>query len=174
MIKITNVYLIGLMTASLLVGCGGGGSDSDKTETTEQAENAGDTESTNDDTQPVEGENGTGGDTQIPTAPPTPTPTPMPTTQPTSTAKTFNANVMPVLEAKCKSCHGDEGKFTITTASATYANISDLKGSVVASGQYLLDKGSQSISHGGGLQIATTSAEYATIKSWVDAGADFN
>lgn len=172
MIKITNAYLIGLMTASLLVGCGGGGSDSDKTETTEQAENAGDTESTNDDTQPVEGENGTGGDTQIPTAPPTPTP--MPTTQPTSTAKTFNANVMPVLEAKCKSCHGDEGKFTITTASATYANISDLKGSVVASGQYLLDKGSQSISHGGGLQIATTSAEYATIKSWVDAGADFN
>ena len=170
MIKITNAYLIGLMTASLLAGCGGGGSDSDSTGTTEQVENTGNTESANDGSQPVEGENGTGGDTQTPTAPPTPAPT----TQPTPAAKTFSANVMPVLEAKCKSCHGDNGRFTITTASATYANISDLKGSVAAAGQYLLDKGSNSISHGGGLQIATTSAEYATIKSWVDAGADFN
>ena len=81
---------------------------------------------------------------------------------------------MPVLEAKCKSCHGIEGKFEITTPSATYANISDLQSPITAAGKYLLDKGSNSVSHGGGLQIATSSAEYATIKSWVDAGADLN
>ena len=170
MIKISNAYLIGLITASLLIGCGGGGSDSDNTGTTEQAENAGNTESTNEGSQPVEGENGTGGDSQLPTAPPTPAPT----TTPAPMAKTFTANVMPVLEAKCKSCHGTNGRFEITTPSATYANISDLQSSIAVAGKYLLDKGSNSVSHGGGLQIATSSAEYATIKSWVDAGADLN
>ena len=156
MIKLTNVYLIGLLTAGLLVGCGGGSdNDNEANEATEQSEGT----ETN---QPVEPNEGTGGST-----PATPPPA-------TASAKTFTANVMPVLEAKCKSCHGDNGNFTITTASATYANISDLKASVTEAGKYLHDKGSNTVGHGGGAVISTGSAEYATIKSWVDSGADFN
>jgi len=156
MTHIKNAYLIGLMTAGLLItGCGGGGSnsDNDKNEATEQHENE----------SSEQQENSTDGTTTPPT-----------TTPVTSGTKTFTVNVMPVLNAKCKNCHGKEGKFTITTPSATYANISDLKMPVSAAGKYLLDKGSQTISHGGGLQISTSSTEYATIKSWVDSGADFN
>ena len=133
MIKLTHVYLVGMITASLLVGCGGSG-DSD------------DENNDNDD--------GTG-------------------TPPTTTQK-FTANVLPVLNDKCKRCHGRKGNFTITTADATYANMSDLKASVLEAGHYLLAKGSHSISHGGGKVISTKSSAYQIIKSWVDAGADFN
>lgn len=157
----TQKYLIGLLTASMLVGCGSSGENesNEGTENTqqEQQENNNNT----DDNQPVEENNGTGGGT--PASPP-----------PTATDKTFTSDVMAVLESKCKSCHGDNGNFTITTPSATYANISDLKNSITMAGQYLLDKGSNTTGHGGGEVISTTSTEYATIKSWVDAGADFN
>jgi cytochrome c553 len=111
--------------------------------------------------------------TQIPTeTPDTPT-TPAPTT-PTAGAKTFSSDVMPVLVSKCQSCHGTNGSFTVTTANNTYNNIVAMKGSAVAGGQYVLDKGSNTQGHGGGNVIATSSAEYATIKSWVDAGAANN
>ena len=156
MIKLTNTFLIGLITASLLVGC----SDNDSDDGT----NAGTTVVDDGSSQPVEPDNGTGGGTDTPTTPPPATPS----------AKIFGSNVMPVLEAKCKSCHGSNGNFTVTTASSTYANIVALKGSATAGGQYLMDKGSGTVGHGGGQQIATSSAEYATIKSWVDAGAANN
>jgi hypothetical protein len=83
----------------------------------------------------------------------------------------FNSNVMPVLNAKCKSCHGSNGRFTVTTANATHANITALKGSATAGGTYLNDKGSNTQGHGGGNVISTSSAEYATIKAWVSEGA---
>lgn len=148
MIKLTNTFLMGLVVASLLVGCGSSDSNEgfDDNEGTEHVE-------TNDDTQ-------TGGTS---TTPPPP-----------STGSTFGANVMPVLVAKCQSCHGSNGNFMITTTSATYANITALKGSAVAGGQYLLDKGSNMTGHGGGMVISTSSNEYATIKSWVNAGAANN
>ena len=155
MIKLTNAYLVGIIAATLLVGCGGGDSDGSvddgvsNTPTTETP-------------QPVEPDNGTGGGT-----PATPPPT-------TSASKTFGADVMPVLVAKCQVCHGSNGRFTITTASSTYNNITALKGTAAAGGQYLLSKGSGTEGHGGGTVIATSSAEYATIKSWVDAGAANN
>jgi len=86
----------------------------------------------------------------------------------------FNSNVLPILSAKCKSCHGSNGRFKVTTANATYANISALKGSATTGGTYLLGKGSNSIGHGGGQVISTSSAEYTTIKAWVAAGASNN
>jgi len=163
MIKITNIYLIGLMTASLLVGCGGSSNDSEKNEGTEHVEN------NNDD-----GKHNEGTDIDNGTTNPTPTTTPTTTTPTTNTVKAFSADVMPVLNAKCKKCHGDNGNFMITTASATYANISDLKASVPVAAKYVLDKGSNMVGHGGGKVIDPSSIEYATIKSWVDSGADFN
>ena len=155
MIKLTNTFLIGLMAAGLLVGCGNSSSNDgmEVNEGTEQVE-------TDNDSHPVEANNGTGGGT--------------PATPPPSMVSTFGSNVMPVLESKCKNCHGSNGNFMITTTSGTYTNITALKGSAAASGQYLLDKGSNTIGHGGGMVIATSSAEYATIKSWIDAGAENN
>ena len=162
MIKLTNAYLVGIIAATLLVGCGGGG-DSEGNEGTESTETErGENTTGNEGSQPVEPNNGTGGGT-IATPPPT-----------TSASKTFGADVMPVLVAKCKSCHGSNGHFTITTASATYANITALKNSAVLGGQYLLDKGSNSLDHSGGTVISTTSSEYATIDFWVNSGAENN
>jgi len=86
----------------------------------------------------------------------------------------FNSNILPILTAKCKSCHGSNGRFTVTSANATYANISSLKGSASAGGQYLLDKSSNTIGHGGGQVISRSSAEYKTIKAWVDSSAPNN
>ena len=86
-------------------------------------------------------------------------------------AVSFNSNVLPILTAKCKVCHGSNGRFTVTTANATYANIKALKGSAPAGGKYLLDKASNTVGHGGGKVISSGSAEYTTIKAWVDASA---
>jgi len=88
----------------------------------------------------------------------------------TSTCVSFNNNVMPILESKCKNCHGSNGNFKITTANATHANITALKANKVASGTYLIDKGSNTIGHGGGNVISTSSAEYTTIKAWITEG----
>lgn len=88
-----------------------------------------------------------------------------------STCVSFNANVMPILDAKCKSCHGSNGNFTVTTANATYTNVSALKGSTTAGGKYLLDKGSNAIGHGGGQIISSSSAEYSTLQAWIAEGA---
>ena len=175
MLKIKNSYLAGLLLAGLLVGCGGGTSSSDNdngaseqtenrsgnnNEGSEQSEGRNDNDSGQ---RPVEGNGGTGA-----SAPNTPT------APPPATAQTFTTNVMPILNAQCKRCHGDNGRFSVSDASGTYANISDLKGSVKVSAQYLLDKGSNSIGHGGGEVIAPASMQYNTIKSWIDSGADFN
>lgn len=91
-----------------------------------------------------------------------------------SVAVSFNNNVLPILNAKCKSCHGSNGRFTVTSANATYANITALKGSASAGGNYVLQKGSNSVGHGGGQVISTSSAEYTTIKAWINAGATNN
>jgi len=94
-----------------------------------------------------------------------------PTGATTSACVSFNNNVMPILEAKCKSCHGSNGNFTITTANATYTNISSLKSTIAGGAQYLLDKGTNTQGHGGGKVISTTSGEYTTIKAWISEGA---
>jgi len=98
-----------------------------------------------------------------------------PVTSNASSCVSFNSNVLPLLTAKCKSCHGSNGKFTITTANATYANIAALKGgSAPAGALYLLSKSTNAIGHGGGKVISSGSAEYTTIKAWIDASAPNN
>jgi len=93
------------------------------------------------------------------------------TTTNTSSCVSFSKNILPILTAKCKSCHGSNGKFTVTTANATYANIKALKGTASASGKYILDKSSNTVNHGGKQVISVSSSEYKTIKAWVDASA---
>ena len=154
MIKLTNVYLVGIIAATLLVGCGGGDSDGSADDGVSNTPTTGTS-------QPVEPDNGTGGGTPA-TPPPPPT---------ASASKKFGADVMPILVAQCQSCHGDNGRFSVTTASSTYNNISALKSPVTAAGKYLLDKATNKIPHGGSVRFSDTSSSYVTIKSWVDAGA---
>jgi len=89
----------------------------------------------------------------------------------TTNCVSFKGNIMPILEQKCKSCHGSNGNFTVTSVGATYANIAALKSSAITGGEYLLDKGSNTTGHGGGKVISTTSGEYTTIKAWIMEGA---
>jgi len=95
-------------------------------------------------------------------------------TTPTTSCVSFNKNVLPILTNKCKNCHGANGRFEVSTANTTYANISALKESAKTGGQYLLDKSSNTIGHAGGEVIAKGSAEYTTIKAWIDASAPNN
>jgi len=92
----------------------------------------------------------------------------------TAVSVSFSTHVMPILNAKCKSCHGSNGNFTVTSPNATHANITALKGSPTAGGNYLLQKGTNSVGHGGGTVISGSSAEYTTIKGWINAGAPNN
>ncbi len=159
MIKLTNSVLIGLISASLLVGCGGSSNDNDDTqpETTEQVEN----EATENETTENEATENETTETSTETTATT-------TTTTTTVAFSFQSDVMPILTTKCQSCHGDNGNFKVTDASGTYANISALSGGA----SYMLGKGNGDIAHGGNDQLSD--AEYSTIKSWIDAGAELN
>ncbi len=109
----------------------------------------------------------------VTTPAPAPVPTPTPTPTPSPSSISFENVVMPILTAKCQSCHGDRGNFTVTTASATYTNIQSFGGINTGSptNSSLLLKGSAQVSHGGGSQISSTSTEYITIRDWIAAGA---
>ena len=152
--------LLSLIVISLfIVGCGSSGDNDFDDEGTEGVS-----------TEQVEqnDEDDNNGDDDVVTPPVVTTP------PATMSTKKFTADVMPVLVSKCQSCHGSKGDFSVTSASGTYANISDLKSTVTAAGKYVYDMGSDTLNHDGGLIIATGSSEYNTIKSWVDSGADFN
>ena len=96
--------------------------------------------------------------------------TSVPSTPAVNNCVSFSSNIMPILEAKCKSCHGSNGNFMVTTANATHANISALSGGA----QYLLDKASNTVGHGGGSVIPVSSPEYTTMKAWITEGASNN
>lgn len=141
MIKLTNTALIALISATLLVGCGGSDdNDVETNEVTEQVENEG-TE-VNDDA--------------ITTTTTTPTVT--------TAATTFSSNVMPILVASCQSCHGTSGDFTVTTASATWDNIQQNGGA-----QVVHDYGNGGMGHPVGDKL--TDADSATFQAWINAGA---
>lgn len=89
-----------------------------------------------------------------------------------TTTRFFSTNVMPILDAKCKSCHGTDGDFTITNTSSTYNNINTYSfvDTANVNSSLLLTKGSGS-NHPGGTIISTTSTDYVTIKDWITQGA---
>lgn len=91
----------------------------------------------------------------------------------TNAAISFTNDVMPVLEAKCKSCHGSNGNITITDTMSTYANITSngFVDTASVDSSSLLTKGSGTVLHLGGSVVSTTSTEYTTLKSWITQGA---
>ena len=102
-----------------------------------------------------------------------------PTTPTIPASASLSTDVMPILEAKCKSCHGSTSRRTfkvMATATDTLTNLTtnSLLDLVTASNSRLLQKGSDTVSHDGGRVIATTSVEYQTIEQWIAAGASNN
>jgi len=86
--------------------------------------------------------------------------------------KSFANDVEPILNAKCKSCHGGSGNFSITTSTTPYAGVTPFVNTTSATTSALLQKGSGSVGHGGGDQLGgTTSTSYITIRDWISEGA---
>ncbi|WP_457747128.1 hypothetical protein [Sulfurimonas sp.] len=87
-------------------------------------------------------------------------------------ALSFATDVMPILTASCKGCHGTNGRYTVTTAAATYTNIGTFNGidTVTPTNSLLLTKAS-GVNHGGGTVLGTTTVGYMTIRNWIMQGA---
>jgi len=101
------------------------------------------------------------------------TPPAIPTTT-TVVKKSFASDILPILNNKCKACHGSSGRFTITNSASPYNGVKAFVNNANATSSRLLQKASQTISHGGGIVIATTSSEYVTIRDWISEGANNN
>lgn len=86
------------------------------------------------------------------------------------TAPTFNANVLPLLNSRCNSCHGGvapSGGINLTTYPEVmkYVNNGSLMGSINhASGYSAMPKNSGKLK----------TCEIETIQTWIDAGASNN
>ncbi len=100
---------------------------------------------------------------QLPTPPPTPTPAPVVGTP------TFDANIGPLLAAKCTVCHGINASagLNFTTYSATMKGSEN--GPVILAGDSL---GSKLVQVQSGTHFARFSSdELDLVKQWIDAGA---
>jgi len=94
----------------------------------------------------------------------------------TSTAsnkKSFSADVMPILESKCKICHGTNGNYRVTDAAGTYSNLTtnSFIDTATPTNSRLLQKATNTINHNPGQIFNTSSTEYQTILTWITEGA---
>lgn len=98
-------------------------------------------------------------------------------TQITAKASSFSSEVMPILESRCKSCHGTFSfrTFRVKDSAGTYSNITanSLINSVTVADSLLLRKGSGAVSHDGGNALATQ-ANYDVVQKWISEGAQNN
>ncbi len=86
-------------------------------------------------------------------------------------AKSFTNDVKPILTRKCAGCHGYSGRFSITR-NTPYAGTMQFVNTTTPASSRLLQKGSGSISHGGGSIF--TSTDVTTIRDWISQGAKNN
>ena len=98
------------------------------------------------------------------------------TTSTTSTttaiaAKSFAKDVLPILTANCKGCHGGYGNFSITN-NTPYAGVTPFVDISSPANSRLIQKGSGGLGHGGGRQL--TSTEFTTLRDWISQGAKNN
>jgi len=147
-------WFLSLALAGILTGCGGSSS----------ADTPEDTQETSQQMESNENDDSNGATSQMPSQD-------MPASSP---ANGFASHVMPILRDECQSCHGSNGRFTITDTQGTYNNIKALKGAMPDSALYLVDKGSGTVSHGGGAVIPAGSPEFTTLSDWANAGAPNN
>ena len=107
-------------------------------------------------------------------------------TQPNSQTVSFSKNVYPILKNNCQSCHGassGSGNLRIgNDAITTYNNLMNTSPSIGGSfidtanpsTSLLLQKATNSTTHGGGKIFAINSQEYQTILKWIQQGANNN
>ena len=97
--------------------------------------------------------------------------TPATPATPTVVVKSFANDVMPIFN-NCTGCHSTSSNrtFQVSTTSATYVNIQNIINTTVAENSYLLQKGSDQLSHDGGNAIGSTT-NYNTIRDWITEGA---
>ena len=94
-----------------------------------------------------------------------------------SKALSFSQDVMPILESKCKACHGSNGRFKVTTNSETFNNltVNGFLNSTNPDDSKLLQKARNfASSHGGGAVLVKGSAHYTTLSDWMIEGAQNN
>ncbi len=89
----------------------------------------------------------------------------------TVSTKSFANDVEPILRAKCVRCHGNSGRFSITN-NAPYAGTMQFTDTTTPASSRLLQKGSGTISHGGGAIFSST--DVTTISDWISQGAKNN
>ncbi|QOP42521.1 hypothetical protein FJR45_00535 [Sulfurimonas sediminis] len=92
------------------------------------------------------------------------------TTSPLPTIS-FANDVLPILNNNCASCHGNSGNFSITNSTTPYAGVTPFVDTANPTNSSLLQKGSGSTGHGGGIIINIDSVEYTTVRDWIAAGA---
>lgn len=103
----------------------------------------------------------------------TPTDTNTSTTTTTVVVKSFVNDVLPILNTNCKSCHGSNGNFSITSSATPYAGVTPFVNMATPIASKLLTKAS-GVSHGGGTVLSSSSAEYTTLRDWINEGATNN
>jgi hypothetical protein len=98
-------------------------------------------------------------------------------TQDAASAPSFADDVHPILRTRCGACHAPGGfaadtNFVLVDAATTdRETVLDLIDTVDPDQSRLLAKGRGDLTHGGGIVLARTSADYATLRAWIDAGA---
>jgi len=109
--------------------------------------------------------------TTVPTDTNTTVPVDTNTTTSTVVTQSFATDVLPILNTKCAICHGSYGNFSITNSRTPYEGVTPFVNTTTATASALLTKASGTISHGGNVVIATTTAEYTTVSDWISEGA---
>jgi mono/diheme cytochrome c family protein len=82
---------------------------------------------------------------------------------------------MPLLVTYCQGCHGNNGKFSVTTPALTYDNIAanNFVDTVNVDLSPLLTKASGN-NHGGGTILPVNGSVYLSLRNWIAQGADGN
>jgi hypothetical protein len=105
---------------------------------------------------------------------PAPAPGPQACTPPATAKAPFEAQVHPILQSKCASCHGTAwGSADRTTAyNAARAQVDPSNVPSVAEGSALVEKGTGAVSHGGGVRLDP--AEATSVVTWIEECAQNN
>lgn len=92
------------------------------------------------------------------------------TVTPTPTNLSFANDVLAFLNSSCKSCHGNNGRFSITNAISTYTNINSFNGidTITPESSELLRR---SIGNNHQQIWSTSDSGYITVKAWITEGA---
>ena len=94
-----------------------------------------------------------------------------------SNAVSFSSDVMPILTTKCKACHGNNGRFSVSSTDGTYNNLTAngfIDTNTPDDARLLQKARNRFFLHGGGEVLSQNSSGYKTIAQWMLEGAQNN